>query len=69
MTWTPLIYMTKENLKDLNNINIGLMTKQFAGENGLIRTAKYRKYLSEARKFFQRCVTCLRKSMPGLKII
>ena len=39
------------------------MTKQFAGENDLIGTARYRKYLSEARKFFQQCVTYVRKSM------
>ena len=41
-----------ENLKKLNNNYIGLMTKQF---------------LSEARKFFQRYVTYVRKSMPLLK--
>ena len=57
----------KENLKDVNNIYIGLMTKQFAGENDLIGIARCRKFLSEARKFFQRCATYLRKSMPVLK--
>ena len=57
----------KENLKNLNNIYTGLMTKQFAGENDLIGTARYRQFLSEARKFFQQCVTYLRKSMPVLK--
>ena len=41
-----------ENLKKLNNNYIGLITKQF---------------LSEARKFFQRYVTYVRKSMPLLK--
>ena len=41
-----------ENFKKLNNNYIGLMTKQF---------------FSEARKFFQRYVTYLRKSMPLLK--
>ena len=43
------------------------MTKLFAGENDLIRTPRYRKFISEARKFFQRCVTYIRKSMPVLK--
>ena len=57
----------EENLKDLNNIYIGFMTKQSAGENHLIGTARYRKFHSEARKFFQRCVKYLRKSMPVLK--
>ena len=40
----------EENLKDLNNIYIGQMTKQFAGENDLIVAARYRKCLSESRK-------------------
>ena len=63
-----MIYIyDEENLKDLNNIYIGLLTKQFAGENDLIGTARYRKVLSESGKFFQRCVTYLRKSMPVLK--
>ena len=57
----------KENLKDLNNIYMGLMTKQFDRENDLIGAARYRKFLSEARNFFQCCVTYLRKSMPVLK--
>ena len=43
------------------------MNKLFAGENDLIGAPRYRKFLSEARKFFQRCVTYLRKSMPVLK--
>ena len=45
------------NLKDLSNIYIGHMTKQFPGGNDLIGTARYKKFLSESRKFFQRCVT------------
>ena len=45
------------NLKDLGNIYIGHMTKQFPGGNDLIGTARYKKFLSESRKFFQRCVT------------
>ena len=57
----------EENVKDLNDIYIGHMTKQFAGENNLIGTGRYRKFLSESRKFFQRCVSYLRKSMPVLK--
>ena len=57
----------EENLKDLNNIYIAIMTKQFAGENDLTGTARYRKFLSEARKFFQQCVTYLRKPMLVLK--
>ena len=31
----------EENLKDLNNIYIGYMTKQFAGEINLIGTERY----------------------------
>ena len=57
----------EENVKDLNDIYIGHMTKQFAGENNLIGTGRYRKFLSESRKFFQRCVSYLGKSMPVLK--
>ena len=37
------------------------MTKQSARENDLIGTANYRKFLSEARRFFQRCVAYLRR--------
>ena len=55
------------NLKDLNNIYTGHMTKQFPEENDLIGTARYKKCLSESRKFFQRCVTYLRKPMPVLQ--
>ena len=33
------------------------MTKQFARENNLTETARYRKILSEERQFYQRCVT------------
>ena len=43
------------------------MTKQFASENDFTGTARYIKFLSESIKFFQRCVTYLRKSMPVLK--
>ena len=57
----------EENLKDLNNIYIGYMTKQFAGklislgQKGIISLTQ--KFLSESRKFFQQCVTYLRKLM------
>ena len=43
------------------------MTKQSGRENDLTGTANYRTFLSEARKFFQRCVTYLTKSMPVFK--
>ena len=35
------------------------MTKQSGRENNLTGTANYRTFLSEARKFFQRCMTYL----------
>ena len=56
-----------ENLKDINSIYIGFMTKQFAWKNDLIGTARYREFLSEAIKFFQQYVTYLRKAIPVLK--
>ena len=43
----------EENLKDLYNIYIGHIIKQFTWENDLIGTARYRKFLSESRKLFQ----------------
>ena len=57
----------EENLKDLYNIYIGHIIKQFTWENDLIGTARYRKFLSESRKLFQWYVTYLSKSMPVLK--
>ena len=57
----------EENLKDLYNIYIGHIIKQFGWENDLIGTATYRKFLSKSRKLLQRCVTYLSKSMPVLK--
>ena len=57
----------EENLKDLYNIYIAHIIKQFAWENDLIGTARYRKFPSKSRKFFQRCETYFSKSMPVLK--
>ena len=43
------------------------MIKNSARKNDLIGIARYRKFFSDARKFFQPCVTYLGKSMPILK--
>ena len=49
----------EENLKDLNNIYIGYMTKQFAGEINLIGTERYNLIDTEISQWIQKILSAM----------
>ena len=50
----------------VNSIFIGVMTKQYARDNGIIETSSYKKLLKEVQAFFIKCPRYLQTSMAEL---